>query len=143
MRYVVDTSVFNRILDQKYDPSGLLSDTTLVATRIQLAEIERTADVKRREDLLRVFGAVSPEMVLTETLIWDGHGSDWDSGKWSDGKLFESIKAKLDARKSKANNIQDAQIAETALANGWGLVTADGVLAEVGKQFGIMVIHVV
>jgi predicted nucleic acid-binding protein len=52
------------------------------------------------------------------------------------------IKLELDAlNKGKRNNWHDAIIAQTALVNGYALMTDDYDLAEVAKRYGIQVIY--
>ena len=61
----------------------------------------------------------------------------WVYSKLGDGSLYSRLKADLDSlNKGKANNTQDALIAEVAIANGYTLVTADYHLAEVARKYG-------
>jgi hypothetical protein len=49
MGYVLDTNIFNKLLDGRLDHSMLPSDRPLLATRLQLQELNRTKDSDRRE----------------------------------------------------------------------------------------------
>lgn len=62
--------------------------------------------------------------------------------KLGGGGLYSRLKADLDSlNKGKANNTQDALIAEVAIANGYTLLTADYQLAAVAKKHGCTVRH--
>ena len=60
--------------------------------------------------------------------------------KWSDGRLFRSLKTRLDAEKEKPNNTQDALIAEVAIVQKFTLVTSDRNLAEAAREHGAKVL---
>lgn len=133
MRYVVDTNVFNLIADGRLSRKHLPAEAELVATYVQVQEINRTKDEKRREHLFLTFARIEPRMVPTSSLIWGK--TPWGQGAWGVGEEFQQIRAELDRRNgSKANNVDDALIAETALKNGYGLITADRDLAEVARE---------
>ncbi|MCX5723099.1 MAG: hypothetical protein NTX84_00995 [Nitrospirae bacterium] len=143
MQYVLDTNVFNRILDGKLQLSALSNCDQYVVTNVQLRELEATPDALRRELLVQIFHQVTAEHALTESFAWDIPGSGWGESKWNsdDGKRINSLKTSLDFLHEKPNNMQDAIIAEVALVNGYGLITADGDLARVASQHGIDVRH--
>lgn len=148
-RYMLDTNVFNRVLDGKVSLGGL-EGKALVATHIQRDELDRCSDETRRSQLLHIFVAVinalsadpsSPAdpggFVPTESAAWDV--SRWDQAKWgAEDELFGALRADLDARnKGKPNNVEDILIAETAMRNGWVLVTDDrDLVATVTKHGG-------
>lgn len=140
MRYIVDTNVFNRIADGQLSHASFPSDAELVATHVQINEINKTADAERRGHLFLVFAKVRPEIVPTESGVWGSNR--WGDSKWSDGLRFQSIKAALDSRRVKANNLQDAQILEVAVANSFGLITADRHLSEVAKEHNVPIFFV-
>ena len=68
--------------------------------------------------------------------------SGFGISKWSDGQLFKSLKARLDAKKKKANNTVDALIAEVAIVQKFTLVTADIDLAETAREHGAKVLNI-
>jgi len=141
VRYVVDTNIFNRIADQQFSCEQLPPGSQIVATHVQLDELNQTTDPQRKAALLQAFGLQQPEMLPTESAVWDV--SKWDAAKWGDGATHQQIRAALDAKNGgRPNNAKDALIAEVALKNGFGLVTADRHLAEVAQQFTKDVIHV-
>lgn len=140
MSYVVDTNIFNKLVDGTINVGDLPSDGPFIATHIQIDELNNTKDSERRARLFLMFAEVRPEIVPTESFVWDV--SRWDHGKWSDGVLFERLKQDLDAlNKSKSNNAQDVLIAEVAIVNSFTLLTSDQHLAQVVKDLGGKVVH--
>lgn len=135
MAYVVDTNIFNKLIDGRVGIDELPSDAPYIATHVQIDELNNTKDSERRARLFLIFAEMRPQLVPTESAAWDV--SRWDQAKWSDGALFEKIKQDLDTlNKSKANNVHDALIAEVAIANGFTLLTADHDLAKVSQDIG-------
>ena len=141
MIYVLDTNVFNDLLDRKIDISVLPREHGFVATGVQMAEIKATPDPERRLKLLSLFETVAQEHRFTESFVWGVQGSGWGESKWSNdgGQRLKSLKQDLDARKRRKNNMQDALIAEVAHVNGYSLVTADSNLRKVAFENGILV----
>lgn len=138
MAYVLDTNIFNWLVDGRIQPGDLPGDADFVATHLQIDELNKTGDAERRALLLLKFAKVRPKMVPTESMVWDT--SRWDHAKWGDGKTYEKLKTDLDLRnKSRRNNVLDALIAEVALVNGDTLLTADSDLAAVAAAHGCKV----
>ena len=75
------------------------------------------------------------ELLPTETALW--RLSKWREAKWSreDGLFGELLQA-LNAKKNKANNCEDALIAETTIKQKLVLVTDDAVLRDVVQERG-------
>ena len=157
-RYMLDTNVFNHVLDGKVDASQLVGKD-LVTTHVQHDELQKTKDETRRRSLLAVFQELTPDqavtasavadvsvadgasasgsqIVPTESMVWDV--SNWDQAKWgADDGIFEAMRSELDAlNKRKKNNAHDILIAETAVKNGWNLVTSDSDLVAVVTKYG-------
>ena len=127
-------------MDGTINVVDLPSDGPFVATHVQIDEINNITDRERRARLFLIFAEVRPEIVPTESFVWDV--SRWDHGKWSDGVIFEKLKQDLDAlNKSKPNNAEDVLIAEVAIVNGFTLLTSDRHLAEVVEKQGGKVVH--
>jgi len=140
MPYVVDTNIFNKLVDGAILAKDLPSDDSYIATHVQIDEINNTKDSERRAVLFLVFAEVRPRIVPTESFVFDV--SRWDQGKWSDGVLFEKLKKALDTlNKSKSNNAKDILIAEVAIVNGYTLLTADRDLAKVVQNHGGQVVY--
>ena len=134
MGYVVDTNIFNKLLDGVISIDDLPRDSEFFASHIQIDEINNTTDKERRARLLLSFEGLETKFLQTESMVWDV--SRWDQSKW-DGTAYEKLKSDLDAlNKSKANNPHDALIAEVALLNGHTLLTADRHLADVFQRHG-------
>ena len=140
MSYVVDTNIFNNLVDGVFRIEDLPSDSPFLATHVQIDELNNTKDAERRARLFLMFAEVRPQVVPTESFVWDV--SRWDHGKWGDGILYEKLKQDLDAlNKSKANNARDILIAEVAIVNEYTLLTADRDLATVVKKHGGKVVY--
>lgn len=142
MKYVVDTNIFNKLIDGKVSLSELPADAEFVATHVQLDELNATRNLERRANLRAQFLTLSPVIEPTESIVWDV--SRWDQGKWSDENcVADAIKRELDGvNGAKGNNWQDALIAEVAVKNGYGLITGDHDLANVVRKLGADVTYV-
>lgn len=69
-RYMLDTNVFNHVLDGKVDVSAL-AGKDLVATHIQRDELTNTKDQVRRAALLEVFNELTPDQAVTSSAVAD------------------------------------------------------------------------
>jgi rRNA-processing protein FCF1 len=135
IRYVVDTSVFNWLADSLIEMSVLPSDGGYAITHIQMDEINKTKDEERRAKLLLTQASLHCKLLPTQTVVLDvsriGHA------KMGDGKLFTSLRSKLDLLNGKKkNNVRDALIAEVAIANQYTLLTADEDLKSATEEHG-------
>lgn len=140
MKCVVDTSIINRLIDGSLSTEDIPADAELVATHVQIDELSKTRDGERRARLFLRFATLVDSVIPTESTVLGV--SRLDHSKLSDGGLYNRLKVDLDSlNKGKANNIQDALIAEVAIANGHTLLTADYHLAEIAKKYGCMVRH--
>ncbi len=136
-KYMFDTNIFNLILDGNVEFTSL-EGIQCYATHVQLDEIQATKNEERRSKLERVFIEALSEQLPTESFVLNV--SRLNMAKLSDGQIYNQLLQKLNNRnKSKPNNIQDALIAETALANQITLATEDQDLAKVYTEFGGMV----
>jgi predicted nucleic acid-binding protein len=138
MKYLLDTNIFNRLLDGNISVQNLPSGM-FVATHIQMDEISRTQNAKRKEQLLAKFREFIPTLTPTASFLWDE--SRFDQARWSDGKLFEALSADLLHGQKKDNATRDALIAEVAIVDGVTLLTADSTLAKVARRHGANVIE--
>lgn len=138
--YVVDTNIINLLVDGTVHPEDLPSDGEFIATHVQIDELNRTKDEERRARLFIKFATTIDAVVPTESLVVGI--SRVDLSKVSDGNLYSSLRAGIDARNGgKPNNAQDALIAEVAVKNGYVLLTADADLARVAQHHGCKVRH--
>jgi len=55
MKYVVDTSIINRLVDKMIPPEDLPNDGDFIATHVQIDELNKTKDEERRARLLIKF----------------------------------------------------------------------------------------
>ncbi|MBD3374771.1 hypothetical protein GF406_07050 [candidate division KSB1 bacterium] len=135
MRYVVDTCIFNKLLEGVLDLADLPSNGEYCATHIQKDELNQTKDKIKRERLSSVFEKVTQIHLLTETTAIGI--SKIGNCRLGDGVSYIDIRARLDKRnKGKHNNIQDAMIAEVAFKNNYTLLTTDKDLAHVMIDIG-------
>jgi len=135
MKYVVDTSIINKLVDGKIDPSELPTDGEFIASHIQIDELGKTKDDVRRAELLTRFDELDAEIVKTESAVWGR--SKWGRAKFGDGITRQKLKTVLDARNHrKKNNVNDALIAEIAIKNGFTLLTTDYDLWKVMESYG-------
>ncbi|MEN3111150.1 type II toxin-antitoxin system VapC family toxin [Uliginosibacterium paludis] len=136
MKYMLDTNIFNLLLDGRFSLSFLSEVNGVFATPIQMEELSKTSDAERRNELLRIFEDVSPH-VFSPSFSWDVPGAGWDDGEWSEHNDASQLWVALESNKSKLNNWEDALIAEAAMSADCCLVTADRLLAEVASRHGI------
>ncbi len=136
---VLDTNVFNWLIDRIIDDSALPEQCILAVTHLQIDEINKTQNSERRAQLFLAAMSRVTRVLPTETLVFDL--SRWDNAKWGDGACFKLVKEGLDLRnKGKPNNSVDALIAEVAILNRYELITADTDLAELTQQLSGAVI---
>lgn len=140
MKCVIDTNIINRLIDGSLSTDDFPADAELVATHVQSDELNKTRDEERRAKLFLRFSTTVDAVIPTESFVIGA--SRMGYGKFGDGSLYGKLKTELDSlNKGKANNAQDASIAEVAIANGYTLLTADCHLAEVAKKYGGTVLY--
>ncbi|MDH5764277.1 MAG: hypothetical protein OEZ51_15010 [Nitrospinota bacterium] len=123
---MVDTNIFNRILDDSLNLNMFKSPNKIFfATHIQKDEIVNTPNINRRNDLLSIFNEIS-KLVSTESGLYGI--SRYGTGRYSSDGLVKKIRMELDKKDKRKNNPKDALIADTAIKNNYILVTEDGPL---------------
>lgn len=141
MKCVVDTNIINRLVDGSLSTEDFPPDAELVATHVQIDELNKTQDSERRARLFLRFATTIDRVVPTESTILGV--SRLGFSKLSGGNVYSALKADLDSLNGgKANNAQDALIAEVAISSGYTLFTADYHLAEVARRHGCSVRHI-
>jgi predicted nucleic acid-binding protein len=140
--YILDTCVFNRLLDERIRLDEISPDGPFAATHVQLDELQATRmrHVNRRDELIAAFNEVGPGLLPTESFCFDVSHLDID--KWGSGQLFSKLKTCLDAKRKKPNNTHDALIAEVAIVQKFTLVTSDRSLAEAAEEYGAKVLRI-
>ncbi len=147
-KYILDTNVFNDVVDEVI-PLERLKGLTLFVNHIQIDELKLTKNLKRRAILLEMFHIIEPRTVPTRTGVWGV--SKWGQAMWSksgQGEFFSRLLNRikqLDKENNKkssesSNQTRDALIAETAIKEGFVLVTNDGTLATAAGEYGCQVI---
>jgi predicted nucleic acid-binding protein len=135
MDCVVDTNIFNRLIDGALSTGDLPANARMVATHIQMDELTSTRNVQRRAQQVKRFETLVDDIVPTESFILDI--SRLGEAKLGDGRLYGSLLADLDRLNGgKPNNTQDALIAEVAISNRYLLLAADNHLAMVARKYG-------
>jgi hypothetical protein len=137
---MLDTNVFNRVLDGQISLSSLAGHRLLV-TGIQRDELNKTKDDVRRTALLATFEAISPEVGLASSFAYGIEGAGYGEAYYNDGSgNFQKMRKRLqelDHKKKKPlNQERDILLAETAIKNGATLVSDDRNLRQVVSEFG-------
>ena len=139
MKYVVDTSIINKLVDGKINPFELPTDGEFLASHIQIDELKKTKEDERRAQLLARFDELGAEVVKTESALFDR--SKFGGAKFGDGITIQALTNALDALNRKKNNPNDALIGELAIKNGFTLLTADRDLKTVVESHGGRVLY--
>jgi len=135
MKYLVDTNIFNWLVDRKIADTLLPNDGEFFVTHIQIDEINKTSNEERRARLFLTMASSLSGVIPTETTIIGR--SRIGRSKLGSGKVYTSIKNKLDEiNGGKRSNINDALIAEASIVNSHTLLTADVDLASVTEEQG-------
>ena len=132
--YVLDTNIFNKLLDGIMKWEELPNDGQFFITHIQHKELNDTPDEMRRAELLQTMHLAAPKRVPTESMVWGFF--NWGEAKWSDGVIYTQLKTALDALKKQKSNASDALIGELGIVNNYRLITADRNLSLVVQQAG-------
>lgn len=140
--YMLDTNVFNRVVDRRFAREELPPDAVLVVTHKQVEEVAKTPDAFQERRIQLLLALLEWRPVLAPTaMVWDA--TRWGHARWSDGKAYDALRAALDSRNGgRTNNVADALIAEAAMAEGHTLVTADSDLAAAAQAHGCAVLKV-
>lgn len=134
---MLDTCIFNWLIDGDILPEQLPSGAEYFITHIQLDELAAVSSAERRNKLFAQLHALTPSNTPTESMIV-GISRVGDC-KISDGHDYTEILAALDQKKKKNNNAKDAVIGETALKNQYTLLSADRALCDVMESMGASV----
>lgn len=136
MGYMLDTNIFNRLVEGRLEISDLPSDDEFFATSIQIQELNATSNEHQRATLIGKFSEISPKIDAIKTSLW-GYASFGESAWGAEGDHYEKIKAELDfLNKNKPSNAADALIGEVSISNHHTLVTTDQYLADVVQRYG-------
>lgn len=144
-KYILDTNVFNHVLDQKISLEELQGHE-LFSTHIQEDELKQTPSLQKRESLLSVFKRADTINIPTKTTVWGV--SAWGRGEWSSGDgMYDAILERVRTldrtsgkKKLPENQSRDALIAETAIKAGLILITNDKNLTIAARENGCQVV---
>ncbi len=138
--YMLDTNIFNAVLDGKVLPASFVGRRLLV-TDVQADELRATGKPERRAALLAVYEEIHPTSLPASSFAFGIEGAGFDQAYWNDGSgNFEKMLAllqQLDPKNKKGpNQVRDILIAETAIKNQATLVSRDSNLRRVVSEFG-------
>lgn len=140
-KYIVDTCIFGKILDGSISKNDLPADGVFLITHVQLGEINNAQDSEKRARLLLNLFALPVTIVLTESCITNVSRVGYSKACHSVN--YCNIKELLDKRNGgKNNNKEDALIADTAMQNGYTLISADEDLIAVTNELGCKTIFI-
>jgi predicted nucleic acid-binding protein len=139
--YMLDTNIFNAVLDQAVDLSAV-KEAIFYCTHVQSDEIQQTRNELRRQELEQTFKAVEAKKVVTASAVWGV--SKFDASSWDAGDdLVEKLTQELEGldrssrkKPSTINQSRDALITHTCISNGFILVTNDKNLRSVTENNG-------
>lgn len=135
IKYMVDTNIFNHIVEGKITHDDLPSDGSYFVTYIQYDELKlpdyENEKKKRNLDLFEIIP--KEELHLHTTLCGFARVGKTALGN---GELYTEIKNKLDEKRKKANNFKDALIGEVAIEKGMILLTHDQDFLDVVNELG-------
>ncbi len=137
---MLDTNIFNNILDSSITVNDLPKNLSYYVTHLQRDEIENSHG-DRKKDLLNIFREIKNEKVPTESAVVGV--SRVDESKASEDNLYNSLLSRLQELDKKArkknkpeNQARDALIADTSIKNNLILVSSDINLRTVTQEFG-------
>lgn len=134
--FLLDTNIFNRVVDLGVDPGALRAKGPIFVTHVQRDELAATRGSDRAAELLAAFDAVEQERVATAAAVWGV--SPFGEAEFGHGNgMFQPMMASLAQKNGgKRNNVQDILLAVTAYARGLTLVSEDVDLRAVMVEHG-------
>ena len=130
--YMLDTNVFNDVLDRKIS-SASFAGCRLLVIGVQADELRTTPNAQKQENLLAVFEEINPKVTLASSFALDIEGAGFDQAYWNDGSgNFGQMLNRLQQldRKNKNRNLN--QLRDI----GATLVSRDSNLRQVVSEFG-------
>ena len=138
--YMLDTTIFNWLIDNYLSIDNLPCDGGFFATRFQWEELSNTANLKSKEKLqgkyIQLIHDATEPRETTVPFMWDTLGSHWGNGVWltdEQQSLFNKLLSELTGRKineqRKNNCRKDICIAMASHLNHCILLTTDRQLA--------------
>lgn len=136
MSFLLDTNVFNHLVEGKIAVIDLPTDFPILVTHLQWDEINNCHDPVKKSHLQSWLRVLPDLEVPTESAVWDI--SRFDKAKCGDGCIYAKILDELNAKKKRKNNanIHDALIGEVAIKNQFVLITNDVDLGNIVRSLG-------
>lgn len=137
---MLDTNVFNDLIDNRVSRDAF-TDHRIIATHVQIDELQKTSDESRRCRMVELFSQIVEEFRPTSSAVWDV--SRWDQANWGDSTRYQRMLTRLielDKKSGKKirppNQQRDVLIAETSLYLGCTFVSRDSNLIAVVVEEG-------
>lgn len=134
MKYLLDTCVFNWIVNGTHAPSDL-PDGKYLVTHIQRDEIGRVSNEQRRSALLSAFELCEADQVPTGVFVLGvsriGQAALGAADTYN--RIYTGLFALNSSKRKHQSHMADAIIGATAHVRGVGLVTADADFFQVMK----------
>jgi len=130
--YMFDSNIFDQVVSGQIPITFINTRTKngdkFYVTHIQKDELAQCPNIKRKNKLKRIFNAIPQDMKPTESFVVGK--SRIGMAKLSNGKTLNKI------RGNNMKKTNDALIGETALNNGYTLVTEDKKLRNKINKMG-------
>ncbi|MDD5701298.1 MAG: hypothetical protein PHU23_04520 [Dehalococcoidales bacterium] len=133
--YLLDTNIFNHLVEGKIKLDDLPLDYPIFVTHIQQTEFMQFPHCEKRSQLLKLLKVLPDHQANLQTLLADISCAGDACGN---GKIYDQILLrlnKIEKRKSNAN-VHDALIGETSIINRLVLITNDKDFAQAVKSLG-------
>ena len=134
--YMLDTNVFNHLIEGSIQLTNLPKDNPIFVTHLQFNEISNCPITEKRELMLELIKELPDDMIPTNTAICGisaaGHC------RIGNGKIYSEILAKLDTIKTRKNNSNaiDSLIGETSIIENLTLISNDQSLIQIVSELG-------
>ncbi len=134
--FLLDTNVFNHLVDGKIKLEEIPTEYPIFITYIQKKELDKCDDIIRRQDLMTYLKILTDHEATVETFLAGiaevGHTSV------GNGKIYEEILKILNKKKKRKNdaNVNDALLGEVAIKNSFVLITNDKDLKKAVASLG-------
>lgn len=136
--YLLDTNVFDFILERSIKISKLTEIGEYFTTNVQHSELKNIPDMDKRNKLLKIYSDLPQTKINLESGIWIDDLYWDDNQPWKDevGQTAQKL-----VGNSQKKPWKDALIGEIAKINNLILVTNDSTFENKAKTTGIMVIR--
>jgi rRNA-processing protein FCF1 len=138
MHYVLDSNVFDYLLENSIDMNRLQEKCNLYVTNVQISEISNIPKEEIKAPLQKLVDQIKTEKLLLESGVWCD-ALQWDDDQpWRDEINFDC--ANILGNSTKSTKWHDALIGEVTKKNGYCLVTNDINFGNRAKRAGVTTI---